>query len=85
MSTQELSLLEKLSDRIGGDPDKELSPAELSIRTGVSVEAWKMRRQTNRVWANAFYAIGAKDYRTTMRRIWKAQDEMAKVTLKKAA
>jgi hypothetical protein len=78
MSATELSILEKLTDRLGSNPDQELTPRELAQITGVSQQVWQMRRQHNPIWAAAFYPIGLKDYRTTLRRIWAAQDTLAK-------
>lgn len=88
MSIAEQTLLEKLTERIGTPIDKELKPSELAYETGVSVETWKSRRLDNLIWAEAFYPVGGKDFRTTLRRIYAAQDKLARVGMqhmKKAA
>lgn len=85
MTPTELSLLETMTARLGTNPDKELTPRELAFITGLSVQIWQYRRSNSPIWAKAFYAIGAKDFRTTLRRIWAAQDELAKQSIRKAA
>lgn len=61
------------------NPDRELSIKELHALTGVSESTWKRRRTHSHAWANAFFPVGDKagEFKTTMRKIRQAQDELS--------
>ena len=57
--------------------DRELSMRELATITTVSAPTWKARIEAGGVWATAFYKVNGQ-YKTTLRLIRKAQDELVR-------
>jgi hypothetical protein len=74
LTTLALSVLE----RVNLNPEEELTVSQLATRKGNSEAIWRQRIESNPVWSEAFYPVGASgELRTTLRRVWRAEQILA--------
>jgi|SRR6476620_76155 len=65
-------------ERVNMNPEEELTVAQLATRKGNSEAIWRQRIESNPIWSEAFYPVGASgELRTTLRRVWRAEQILA--------
>lgn len=74
---QLLHVIGRLSDQLGVNPDAELTVSDLAKIRGVDESTIRQRMKVNPVWERAFFPVRGEKVVTTMRRVWRAEDELS--------